>query len=168
MTLSTASAPWYRHRWPWFLMLAPATALVVGFYSLWLSIKTADALVADDPYREGTLINQDIRRDEAAHRLGLAGTLALSDHQLRVSLQAGQSAEFPSSLSLQFIHATRAGMDQHLTLQRDTNGEFLGTLPSLPAGRWNVALQDPAGKWRLSGSWQAPQQTLMRLAPLGE
>ena len=23
-------APWYKHRWPWLLMLGPATAMVVG------------------------------------------------------------------------------------------------------------------------------------------
>jgi hypothetical protein len=67
-----APAPWYRHRWPWLLMSGPAVVVVAGIFTAWLAISRADALVADDYYKQGKAINKDLRRDHEAQRLGAA------------------------------------------------------------------------------------------------
>jgi len=64
-------APWYKHRWPWLLMLGPFVVLVAGFVTMWISFSGADALVVDDYYKQGKAINQDLRRDRVASTLGL-------------------------------------------------------------------------------------------------
>jgi hypothetical protein len=38
----TASTPWYRHRWPWLLMLGPAIVVIAGVATLALAIVTDD------------------------------------------------------------------------------------------------------------------------------
>lgn len=40
--------PWYKQFWPWFIIALPASAVVAGFYTLWLAINTPDYLVVDD------------------------------------------------------------------------------------------------------------------------
>lgn len=39
--------PWYRHPWPWLLMLGPAVVVVAGITTLVIAIATADVLVSD-------------------------------------------------------------------------------------------------------------------------
>jgi hypothetical protein len=46
--------------------------VVAGIFTAWLAISRADALVADDYYKQGKAINKDLRRDHEAQRLGAA------------------------------------------------------------------------------------------------
>jgi hypothetical protein len=39
--------PWYRHRWPWLLMLGPAIVVVAGIATAAIAVATADTLVSD-------------------------------------------------------------------------------------------------------------------------
>jgi len=66
------AAPWYKHRWPWFLMIGPVLVLVAGAITAWLAVSRPDALVVGDYYKQGKAINQDLRRDRVASSLGLA------------------------------------------------------------------------------------------------
>jgi len=44
--------PWYRQFWPWFIIALPASAVIAGFFTLWLAISHPDHLVVeDDEYR---------------------------------------------------------------------------------------------------------------------
>ena len=44
-----STGPWYRHRWPWLLVLLPLTAVVVAsFFTLWLAMRQPDYLVVDE------------------------------------------------------------------------------------------------------------------------
>ena len=44
-----STGPWYRHRWPWLLVLLPLTAVVVAsFFTLWLAISRPDYLVVEE------------------------------------------------------------------------------------------------------------------------
>ncbi len=76
--------PWYRHRWPWFLMLGPAIVIVAGFYTLWLAIVSNDGLVADDYYKRGLGINRVLERTQRATVLGLHARVDLDDAEVRV------------------------------------------------------------------------------------
>jgi len=161
--------PWYREPWPWILMAAPAASVVAGAVTVWLAVATSDGLVADDYYRRGLAINQEIRRDQAARDLGIAASVEAAAGMLRVRLTWGQSnfstdhlsnSEEPAgkvtltplppeALFAKLVHATRAGHDLRLRLVRVGTGVYQTELPELPAGRWRVVLEDPRGEWRI-------------------
>lgn len=48
-----AEPPWYRQFWPWFIIALPASAVVAGFYTLYLAIsQPVQLVVTDDEYRQ--------------------------------------------------------------------------------------------------------------------
>lgn len=142
---STDTRPWYREPWPWLLMAAPAAAVLAGAVTLWLALRSSDGLVAEDYYKRGLAINQDLHREQAARARGIEAKVALEGSRLRVRL----SGEAPAVLRAHFAHATRAGHDLQLTLARAPGGAYEATLPPLPAGRWQIVLEDPGREWRI-------------------
>ena len=142
-----AAKPWYHEPWPWILMAGPAATIAAGAVTIWLAVSTADGLVADDYYRRGLAINQEIRRDQAALERGIAVTIERRDRVLRVRL-AGRGAA-PEALFAQLAHATRAGHDQRLRLARVAPDLYEAELPALPAGRWRLVVEDPRREWRI-------------------
>jgi len=142
---STDIRPWYREPWPWLLMAAPAAAVLAGAVTLWLALSTSDGLVAEDYYKRGLAINRDLRREQEARARGIEANVALEGSRLRVRLTGGA----PQALRAHFAHATRAGHDLQLTLERAPGGDYVATLPPLPAGRWQIVLEDPGREWRI-------------------
>jgi len=128
-------------------MAAPAATIAASAVTIWLAVSTADGLVADDYYKRGLAINQEIRRDQVALERGIAVTIERRDGVLRVRL-AGRGAA-PEALFAQLAHATRAGHDQRLRLARVSPGLYEAELPVLPAGRWRLVLEDPRSEWRI-------------------
>jgi hypothetical protein len=137
--------PWYREPWPWLLMAGPGAVLVAGAVTTWIAFASADGLVAEDYYKQGLAINKRLAREEAAERLGLWAAIRLEPGSVRVELRGAQ----PEVLFVHLAHATRAGHDVRLRLARLPNGAYATTLPSLPAGRWRAAIEDPRGAWRI-------------------
>jgi hypothetical protein len=45
--------PWYRHVWPWLLMVPPAAAVIGGGVTLYLALTRPDALVRKDCIKDG-------------------------------------------------------------------------------------------------------------------
>jgi len=153
--LTTHSAkPWYREPWPWLLMALPAAAVLASAVTVWLAVVSQDGLVADDYYRQGLAINQEIRRDQAARDLGIAASVESFNGVLRVRLTS--RAAPPEALFARLVHATRAGHDLRLRLTRVLPGVYETGLPELPAGKWRVVLEDPRGEWRLTPTLTLP------------
>ncbi|EJN07956.1 FixH family protein [Herbaspirillum sp. YR522] len=161
--LSAPVAPWYRHRWPWLLMSGPAVVVVAGLLTVWLAVVRGDALVADDYYKQGKAINQDLRRDREAWRLGarlevgfdpaagsLRGRLAL-----RGTPQAGEEGR---TLYLSLVHPTQPPRDRALVIQTAADGSFSLPMGELEQARWRMVVEDGSRRWRLHGSWNWPQQ----------
>jgi hypothetical protein len=140
-----AARPWYREPWPWLLMAAPAAAVIAGAITLWLALGTFDGLVAEDYYKQGLAINQDLRREEAARARGIEASVTLADARLEVRL----TGPAPAELRARLVHATRSGHDMQLTLARKAQGEYEAPLPPLPAGRWQLVLEDAGREWRI-------------------
>jgi uncharacterized protein len=158
------SKPWYKHRWPWFLMLGPFLVVVAGTYTGWLAYSQQDALVVADYYKQGKAINQDLRRDHVATSMQMkfnarydaasgkmAGTLSSSR-------QAGTGKIF-----INLVHSTQPEKDIHLQAQPDQKGNFVVALPMLDIARWQVLVESEQRDWRLNGVWAWPQQQSIEL-----
>jgi len=50
---SVVPKPWYRHVWPWLLIIPPLGAVVGGGITLYLAVSRPDALVRKDCIRDG-------------------------------------------------------------------------------------------------------------------
>ncbi len=165
--MENAQAPWYRHRWPWFLMLGPATVLVAGAITTWISFSGADALVVDDYYKQGKAINQDLRRDEAAHRLGLTASVQYDAVTDGVVGQLHGISQ-PTTLTVRLVHPTVPEKDVRRAVITDANGNFSFPLPLLERANWTVQLEYDERQWRLHGSWRWPEQKQTDIRPIDE
>lgn len=163
MTLRNDNRPWYKERWPWFLMSGPAIVIVAGFVTLWLAISSNDGLVTDDYYKQGLSVNQSMQRDHQAGSLGLRADVMRADENVRLLLTSDSEVALPQMLTLKLAHPTRAGHDQTLELAADGPGMYTGKLTAGIAGRWLISIEDPAGKWRLQGEWKADSGEPLRL-----
>lgn len=159
--------PWYREPWPWLLMLAPLSAVLMGIVMVVLAGRSDDGLVADDYYKQGLAINQTLDRERRAAALQVSGRLEFSSGRTQARLRIGQEGEMPPALVLTLVHPTRAGMDQKITLIRRASGEFTGELRAPVAGRWLLTLEDDDRRWRVSGAWHTDEDRVS-LRPAGE
>jgi len=163
MTLRNDNRPWYKERWPWFLMAGPAIVIVAGMTTLWLAISSNDGLVTDDYYKQGLAVNQSMQRDHQAASLGLTADVMRADSNMRLLLASGGETVLPEVVTLKLAHPTRAGHDQLLEMKADGAGMYVGKLTEDIGGRWLVSIEDPAGKWRLQGEWKADSGEPLRL-----
>jgi hypothetical protein len=163
MTLRSDNKPWYKEPWPWILIAGPATVIVAGFVTLWLAIVSNDGLVADDYYKQGLAMNQRLQRDHHASELGLKADFMRSGQQVRLMLTAKRDVSLPEALTLKLSHPTRAGQDQMVKMVSEGQGFYGGELTAGVSGRWYVSIEDPSGKWRLQGDWQADAEESLRL-----
>ncbi|SFD23083.1 FixH family protein [Massilia yuzhufengensis] len=164
-----SDAPWYRHRWPWFLMIGPALVLVGGVVMTVLAVSRPDAMVVGDYYKQGKAINQELRRDRAATRLGLAFEAAYEARAGRIS---GRLTSFGIPVAAPFhirlAHPTQPGKDRVLEALPDAQGRFSAHAPSLEPTHWQVVVEGGARDWRLAGKWHpAGQRGLVILADQG-
>lgn len=160
-----SAEPWYKQGWPWFLMAFPAIAVVAGFITLWLAIRSWDGLVVDDYYQEGKMIEQAIGRTVRARELGLLADLKVGAETIEVDLSRGAGAAEPPTLVVTIAHPTQGGHDQKLLLKKTVTGSFAASLAPLTAGRWLVVVEDESRTWRLAGEMHVPDQIQVRIEP---
>jgi len=161
-------SPWYRQRWPWFLMAGPAVVIVAGVVTFWLAVSSNDGLVADDYYKQGLAVNQLLQRDHHATSLGLHADLLRSERNVRLLLAATGEMALPATITLRLAHPTRPGQDQDMEMVSTGAGFYDGKLSADLSGRWLVSIEDPAGQWRLQGEWQAGSEDPLRLRAKAE
>jgi hypothetical protein len=140
-----AAHPWYRERWPWILMSGPAIVVVAGVITTWIAFATSDGLVADDYYKRGLGINAVLKREQTAAQRGIEARVEREGAIVRVRLHGAG----PPALFLNLVHATRAGFDVRLRLERAADGSYQAALPPLAAGHWRAVVDDPRGEWRV-------------------
>ena len=175
--------PWYRQFWPWALMAGPAIVVVAGFITLWLALRTPEALVVDDYYKEGRAIQQSLQRDTAARNLGLSGHLQLDQREVELNVKAQATYAWPEQLELLLSHPVDAKQDQRVLLQRywqnqesssgqhaeqnKSGARYRGVAAQLPDNiRYQFILQDRAGQWRLMSLGRGGQHQEVEFVPL--
>jgi hypothetical protein len=157
-------APWYKHRWPWLLMLGPCIVVIAGIFTIWIAVKQQDALVVDDYYKQGKAINQDLRRDRVASNLGMHFSAHYDQDRQQLQGQVSSDArQTVDAITLRLIHATLPEKDIVLLETLDQAGRFSIDLPQLDAGRWQVLVENKARDWRLGGVWLWPTQENLKL-----
>jgi hypothetical protein len=151
--------PWYAHAWPWLLMLGPVLVIIAGGYTCWLAFSRQDAMVVDDYYKQGSAINQDLRRDRVATSLGLSLHARYDPVHgtLKGRLQSF-GAPVAGNVTLSLAHATQPEKDLHLQVPLDQHGEFSVALPMLDRARWQLTVEGAQRDWRLLGVWHWPQE----------
>jgi uncharacterized protein len=154
---SEATAPWYKHLWPWLLMSGPAAVLVAAVPTAYLAFSSADGLVADDYYKQGLGINQQIRRDKAAAAADIAVTLGMADRMLTASVTS-RGAPVPNQpVTLTLVHGSQQKHDVLATLAPGGDGVWRAALPTLKAGRYHAVAE--TREWRVvSGAFHADGQ----------
>ncbi|HZZ93739.1 MAG TPA: FixH family protein [Usitatibacter sp.] len=156
-----SAAPWYRHRWPWFLMAGPAIAVVASIGTAVLAIETNDPVVADDYYRQGLAINETLGREQHARDLGVTARLQFNEEATRVRVLLASREPTPPALRLSLIHPARSGEDQVVVVSSTAPGVFEGSLRPPREGHWGVELEDAAATWRLEGEWRTGTPQVM-------
>ena len=154
----TDEAPWYKQFWPWFIMMPPAAAVLVGVVMVTLA-GGPPAMVVDDYGQIAMATEQRLERDKRAAELGISAQvelLPLGADQFRVSLiltQQNDTAMLPQALRLRFTHPTLKEYDQRTELT-GSRGRYSGLLQR-KSTRYYVAVTDDAETWRVTGELQA-------------
>lgn len=159
-----SARPWYTQVWPWLLMLGPAVVVAAATYTGWLAFSRQDALVVGDYYKQGLAINQDLQRDRVATSMGLSlnGRYDAASGKLNGTLR-NFGTPIAGKILLHLAHPSQPGKDLRLVAQPNLHGDFSIGLPMLERARWEVLVESERRDWRLSGTWNWPQQQLMAL-----
>lgn len=151
--------PWYRQFWPWFIIALPATAVVAGLYTVWLSMQTTDSLVVRSDVGMNVVAEQHRAAENRAVLMGLKALVDINSASgvILVTVLSSDAPAAEASLALEFIHPTFAQRDLRVELApapADDNGDpvWAGHVVNLPSGRHYVALTSDNG-WRLSSEW---------------
>ena len=160
----TGPQPWYRHRWPWFLMSLPAVAVVAGFSTLYLAVRSDDGVVEEDYYTKGLAINQVLDRQERAKQLGLSADLRQEGGQFVLTLVSERELALPERIRLALVNPVRAGLDKAVPLRR-RGAQYVGNYPPVSGGRWKLVLEDEGGIWQLFSETQLPLTKEVTLKP---
>jgi hypothetical protein len=144
-----SATAWYRESWPWVLLAGPAIVVVAAMVTLWLAVASDDGVIADDYYKRGLVINQELERARKAEAMRVGAVLEVTAAgMLRLGLTGFDGAAAgPVAVRVRFAHATRAGLDRAATLVRGPEGRYVGSIAPLPPGRWLIAVE--TDDWRL-------------------
>lgn len=139
--------PWHREPLVWLVIAFPLAAVLGGFATLYLAMRSWDGLVVDDYYKKGLEINKVLARDEQARQAGYSAELAVDDSSVTIRLASDRGSPLPPLLQVSFIHATRAGSDRTLEIPLAGDGTYHAAIGALPEGHWHVHLETP--EWRM-------------------
>ncbi|MBB3142934.1 FixH family protein [Halomonas organivorans] len=159
--------PWYKQFWPWFLIGLLGSSVAFSLVYLTLSIHYFDGTVAEDYYKEGLAINQQIAKQERAQALGLSATLRADPTTGDIVVDLAGD-DHPERLILKLIFPTESHRDRELTLEHVRAGRYVTMLDEPLRYRWYLHLQPddgPEAAWRLTGEARFPTGDEITLVP---
>jgi hypothetical protein len=144
-----AVRPWYRQRWPWFLIAGPAIVVAASFVTLMLAAATDDGVIADDYYKRGLLVNRESDRLARAQSMHLGAVLRVTEDGAATLVLGGvaEPAALPPVVQIRVAHPTRAGQDRVVVLTRGPGDVYVGAIAPRSEGRWRVSVETDA--WKL-------------------
>ncbi len=152
---------WYRHRWPWVLMLVPFAAVLFGVFMFVTALYYPDDVVVDTYYRDGQAINQLRALDDAARALGISASLEVDAQGARLTLAGTQEP----ALQLFLFHVTDSQADRVFLFQPQGGAVFQNPDSSLAQlldaeGVWYLELRGADNDWRLRQRVVTPVETV--------
>jgi hypothetical protein len=164
--MAAAPTPWYREPWPWILIALPGTVVVAGIVTAVIAVRGFDGPVAEDYYKQGLAINQELGRSKQARELGIVARLGITGladgERLQVDLESALAMPPAAALQVRLLHPGRAGEDRVATLSRIEAGpdqrsaRYVGTWVTGGGSTkeltvaWNVVVE--TREWRLDDS----------------
>jgi len=148
---SEFSLPWYKHRFVWFVVAIPFSAVVMGVIMIWLAVSSDDGLVTDDYYKKGLAINRSLERDASAVEKKVSANIEMDSGQgiVKLIFDKGDLDIYPEVLQLKLQFATHASNDVQVALLHGQTNQYIGYIKKpLPEGKWYFELSD--GSWRLN------------------
>ena len=144
------SRPWFKHFWPWFLILLPASVVVAATATLIIANRGADDLVAQEYYKDGLAINRRLEKEQRAITLGISASPTFAENTATVTIQAPHS---PASLQLEMSHPMEADRDFAVTLNKIADNTYSGNLPYPVENNWHWKIEPPDPEsWQLNGT----------------
>lgn len=155
-----SSKPWYRHIWPWLLMLPPAFSVAGGAVMVYLAAHSPTALVVDDYARIEALTRERFDRDRRAFELGVVATLTFATAPRRIEVTLAGPAAFvpPPTLIVNARHVANPAADRTVTLL--PQGERFAADAELVPGSYRIELMPADRSWRLGRDAIRPAGTL--------
>ena len=159
--------PWYRQFWPWFIIALPASAVIAGLTTLWISMQTTDSLVLIPRDGVKTEADRQVAAARLASELGLAAIVDIDRNTGVVTavMRRGELRDTPVTLEFEMSHPAFADRDRLITLNKaipdgEGNPVWVGHFISLPEGRYYAVLK--SSEWRLSAEWTGEATLALR------
>jgi hypothetical protein len=142
----------------WISIGVPLATIVASAITLYFAYVSPEPELPAEYSWEGSALDADFARAEAARRLGVSVALDFSADGL-VQAQLGFAAgahPWPASLELKLTHSTLPTLDRTVRLTLDSgSGHYTARLAPLPRGHW-LAQVEPGPEWRLRKKFSAP------------
>ena len=154
--------PWYREPWVWFVIGLPLAAVIGSFATLTLAVRSDDGVVAEDYYKRGLAINEQLARSREAAQRGLVAAIEVDGVQphdrVVLRLAGNQPLPLDPAIKLRLVNPGRSGADRVAVLARVPGGdalsaEFVGAWgeadPAHARVAWRVVVEGQT--WRIDG-----------------
>lgn len=162
---------WYKEPWVWLVVGGPAIVVVASLYTGFLAYSGADKIVAQDYYKQGLMINTNIRNDANARDRHMSADLTFERSSGRISMHVKSDVALPDVLQLSIAESSSDSAINEIihrgTIKRTGSGVYqLTYLPpseqTLEDSRlWHVKIE--ASDWRLTGDWPNPIHARLQL-----
>ena len=140
MTMSLRTNPVF-----WLMWALPGSAVLAGFATLAIALHGADRPLPEAYHWEGERLDTDFARQRAAVTLGVRIVFEAAGGRCVAHLAS--SSGDPAALDVLLTHGVDAGLDRALKLPRIAPGEYAADCTALPAGKWRISIDEPAGAW---------------------
>lgn len=168
MTLNDIKKPhWTKNPMVWMIIFLPLTAVVAGFYTLYIAVESNDGMVDDNYYQHGLAINKKLDLEHIALAKGISGFISLNsdDGNLQVRFSQELPVPFKSTVTFKLIHRTLAGHDQKVNLSYNNETKlYTAKLRPLPkeGGLWRFQIK--ADDWELNQQFDSKSDEVIVLS----
>lgn len=156
------SRPWYKQPWLWLVIAIPASSVAFGVLMVVVAGQNPDDLVADDYYKEGLAINEQLARDKNAGRRDIEARLLGTGGGVRFRL----TNVTDSAVVLNMHHVVDRERDRRIVLYpEDEPGVYAVDDKALAQtfttqGIWYLEFEGVDDPWRLQGRVEMPLTAL--------